>query len=151
FGRLERKNLAREVSIEEEVEVLIGGDSPHDVEPDLVVEQLAGVAVRDAGGELLKRGVDQAVQERVELGTLAARDLLHPAALEGNGVDGSRHQEVVADHDRVTALFGGPLTDPALPVLTGLHATQGAEVVREVVLRQEVDEQGATRDLAEVG
>ena len=59
-----------EVAVEEVVEVLVGRHPLHDLVADRVVEQLAGVAVGDAGGQLLERDVDEAVGGGVGLGHL---------------------------------------------------------------------------------
>ena len=59
--RIELERGGAEVTVEEVVTVLVGGDPLHDLVAGGVVEQLAGVVVGDAGGELLQRDVDEAV------------------------------------------------------------------------------------------
>ena len=70
--RVELEGGGAEVAVEEVVAVLVGGHALHDLVAGLVVEQLAGVVVGDAGGQLLERDVDDAVGDAVELGHLAA-------------------------------------------------------------------------------
>ena len=132
------------VPVEEVVAVLVARHPLHDLVAGLVVEQLAGVVVRDPRGELLEGHVGEAVVGGLGLGHLAALDLGHAGPLEVDGVDGAGDGEVVPDHDRVAALFGGPPTGPGAPGgVAAEHRLDGAEVVREVVLGEEVHEQGA--------
>ena len=53
-----------EVAVEEVVQVLVGGDAHHHVVAGAVAEQPPGVAVGDAGRQLLQRHVDEAVGRR---------------------------------------------------------------------------------------
>ena len=62
--RVELEGGGGEVAVEEVVEVLVGGHPGHEVVADRIAEQLAGVAVGDAGGQLLQREVDEAVVRR---------------------------------------------------------------------------------------
>ena len=105
-------------------------------------EELAGVAVRDAGGELLQRDVDDAVGDaRRDSGTMPDRHLTHARTLELAHVDRPRDREVVADHDRVATFLGRPPAVPLAPhVVVAELAVDAAEVVREVVLGEEVEE-----------
>src|SRR5690606_34021828 len=96
----------------------------------------------DAGGQLLHAHVDEAVVRAVGLGDLAAAHLGHAGPLQLDGVHGARDREVVAQHDRVAALLGGPAAAPLAP--GGVTSEQGldrAEVVRQVVLGQQVHEE----------
>ena len=49
-----------EVAVEEVVQVLVGRHPGHEVVADRIAEQLAGVAMGDAGGQLLQGQVDEA-------------------------------------------------------------------------------------------
>ena len=59
--RIELDGRGDEVAVEEVVAVLVARDPLHDLVAGAVVEQLAGVVVGDAGGELLQGDVDEAV------------------------------------------------------------------------------------------
>ena len=75
-----------EVPVEEVVEVLVGGDPRHHLVAGRVVEQLAGVAVGDAGRQLLERDVDEAVRPTLGgSGTTPAAHLVHAGPLERDG------------------------------------------------------------------
>ena len=80
----------------------------------------------------------------VGLGHDAGADLVHAGPLELAGIEQPGDHQVVADGDRVPALLGGPPAGPGAPGAVGAeHPVDGGEVVREVVLGQQVHEQGA--------
>ena len=148
--RVDLERGAHQVAVEEEVQVLVGGDAVHQRHADRVGEVLAGVAVRHAGGELLHGHVGQAVERAGRLGHLAPADLLHAGPLELHRVEQPGDREVVAHHDRVATLFGGPTAAPRAPRLIGaVHALDGVEVVGQVVLGEEVHEQGAAHPVGQ--
>ena len=62
-GELERG--AEQVAVEDHVQVLVGGDPGQQLVADRVAGELAGVAVRDPGGELLERDVGQRADQVV--------------------------------------------------------------------------------------
>ena len=64
---LERRG--RDVTVEEVVQVLVGRDTDHHRTTGGILEQLAGVPVRDARREFLQGRVHERVGDRVELGT----------------------------------------------------------------------------------
>ena len=113
--RVELERRRDEVAVEEVVEVLVGRDAAHDRGAHRVIEQLPGVAVRDAGGELLERDVDDAVGDARRVGHDPERHLQHPGALELAQVDRTGHREVVADDDRVATFLGRPAAVPHAP------------------------------------
>ena len=140
--RVEGQGLAHDVAVEQVVEVLVGRHPGHHLVADGVAEQLAGVAVGQPGGQLLQRHVDQRVGRGGRLGHDGARHLGHPAPLQLHGVQGPGHGEVVADDDRVALLLGRPPADPLPPHAGAEDVVDRVEVVGQVVLGQEVDEQG---------
>src|SRR3546814_11262030 len=77
----------------------------------LVVEELAGVVVGDAGRQLLQGDVGEPVVGGLGLGHLTALDLGHAGPLQVHGIDGPGDGEVVADPLRVATLLGGPPPD----------------------------------------
>ena len=132
-----------EVAVEELVQVLVAADALHHLVADRVAEQCAGVAVRDAGGQLLQCEVDEPLVQR-RVGGLAARHLRHARALELDRVDRPRRHQVAVDRHRVAALLGGPTAHPGAPgAVLAEHPLDGAEVVRQVVLGEQVDQQRA--------
>ena len=115
-GRVELERRAREVPVEEVVQVLVGRHAAHDRLARRVVEQRC----RCCGARCASRAPGascstSAPRRSVELGRLAGRHLLHPAPLERDRVDRPRDHEVVADHDRVPAFLGGPAPGPLAP------------------------------------
>ena len=141
-----------EVAVEQEVEVLVGGDATDDLVTGLadgmvtecVGDGLARVAMGDPRRQLLQRDVDETVDGRHRVGHLPAAHLAHAAVFDDARVQRSRHREVVAQHDAVAGLFGSPTVRPLTPdALTTEHAVDGLEVVRQVVLGEQVDEQRA--------
>ena len=103
-----------------------------------------------------KRRVDQAVERIAEepalaVRVVAARHGLHASALQRHGVEASRDGQVVAQHDRVAALLGGPPPDPLAPdPVAAERLPQREVVVGQVVLGEEVDLERDPRDLAQV-
>ena len=94
--------------------------------------------------ELLQRDVHEAVDRTVRIGHLSARHLRHPSVLEGARVERSGDGHEVAQRDRVPSLLGRPPVRPLAPcALAAEHPVDRLEVVREVVLGEEVDEQRA--------
>ena len=76
-----------EVAVEDVVEVLVGRDAGHDRLPGWIAEQLARVAVRDAGRDLLERDVHDAVRDARWRGHDAGGHLHHARALERAQID----------------------------------------------------------------
>ena len=99
--------------------------------------------MRDARRELLQRDVHERVDRVIGLRYLPAAHLMHARVLERFEIDRVRDGDVVADHDRVPHLFGGPPPRPLAPHLVREHPVDGLEVVREVVLGQQVDDERA--------
>ena len=141
-GRLDLERGAHGVAVEEEVEVLVVGHPAHDGRAGRVVDVSPGVVVRDPGGQLLKSDVGETLQGIGRLGDLPALHLGHPRPLQADGIDRPRHGEIVVDHLPVAALLGRPAPHPMAPrAVAAEHALDVPEVVRQVVLRQDVDEQ----------
>ena len=133
-----------EVAVEEVMEVLVGGHPFHDRVSLGIGECLARVVMGDPGGQLLERQVGEGVGDGAGLGGDPPGHLGHPGPLQSTGVDVPRHHEVVPDHDGVPTLFGRPPAGPVAPhTVATEEVVDGGEVVREVVLGQDVDEQGA--------
>ena len=145
---LERRR--EHVAVEDHVQVLVLRDPREQLLADGVLRVAAGVAVRDAGGELLERHVRHRVEHVEVVGAgEALRHVHHAFAFERHRVDGAGGQQVVADRDAVPSLLGGPAADPRPP---GTVRAEGlvdvAVIARQVVLGQQVDDEGGARDLA---
>ncbi len=146
--RLEVQRNRQDVAIEHHVEVLVGGDPDHDLVRDRVVRVPAGIPVGDPGGELLEGDVSQTVKRVGRIVVVALLELRHPAALERDRVDVSGDGQVVAQDDRVPALFRRPAPDPVDPcaVAVAEHPVDQAVVRGQVVLGQEADLEGRLGD-----
>ncbi len=133
------------------MEVLVLGDPREQLLRDRLVGELAGVAVGDAGGELLEGDVRAHVEQRLVAGVEARLHRLHPGPLELVGVDATGDEEVVADAERVPALLRRPAVDPGAPrALPAEGPLDLAVVARQVVLGEEVDLEGGAGDLREL-
>ena len=131
-----------EIAVEEVVVVLVGGDPRHHGVADRVADQLAGVAVGDPRGQLLEREVDEPVGRRLGVRGDPARNLGHAPALEVDRIDGPGRHQVAVDRHRVAAFLGSPPAGPRAPRAVGAeHPLDRAEVVRQVVLGEQVDDQ----------
>ena len=139
--RLDLQRRLEHVAVEHHVQVLVGGDADHDPVRDRIVGVAARVAMRDPGRELLERDVGEAVQRVRRCVVVALLELAHPAALEQHRVDVAGDREVVAQHDRVPALLGGPAPDPVQPrpIALAEHPVDQAVVAGQVVLGQQAD------------
>jgi hypothetical protein len=134
------------------VEVLVVGDTGHHRIAGRVLHELAGVAVGHPGGELLQGDVHEACGGARRMGHLAAAHLAHAGPLELDRVERAGHGEVVADDDGVAVLLGGPAPGPLAPDgVVAEHPEDGVRVVRQVVLGQEVDEEGAAHLVGQAG
>ena len=140
--RIHGDGLGHQVPVEQVVEVLVGSDAGHDLVAHRIADELAGVAVRHPGGQFLERHVDERVDRRGGLGHDRPRHLRHPAPLQLHRVERPGHRQVVADHDRVALLLGCPAADPLAPHPRTEHVVDRVEVVGQIVLGQEVDEEG---------
>ena len=139
-----------DVLVEEVVQVLVGGHAGHDL-AGVVVEHRAGVAVRDAGGELLQGDVDE---PSTAVGTRrdeAAAHLVHAAPLERGEIERPGDGDVVADDDRVPHLLGRPPPGPLAPHVVAEHAVDRLEVVGQVVLGEQVHEERAAHPEGQLG
>ncbi len=137
------------------MQVLVGRDALQHLVGDRVVAGLAGVAVADAGRELLEGHVRDRVEEAQFVGVLlelvdatggrqhrvvAVGHVDHPGLFEGDGIHTAGDDEVVAHHDAVAVLLGGPATDPVAPP-GGVHREvvgDDAVVRGQVVLGEQV-------------
>ena len=134
------------------MEVLVGGDAGHDSTAGKIGEEPARVVVRDSCRELLQRDVHEQVGQGRRLGTTPVETWIIRARSSATGSTATRHGEVVPNHDRVAPLLGGPAPSPCPPCMViAEEAGECPEVVREVVLGQEVHEQRAAGRLADVG
>src|SRR3546814_9758213 len=70
----------------------------------LVVEELAGVVVGDAGRQLLQGDVGEPVVGGLGLGHLTALDLGHAGPLQVHGIDGPGDGEVVRSEEHTSEL-----------------------------------------------
>jgi hypothetical protein len=96
----------------------------------------------DPGGQLLEGRIRHQPQRRL-VGRPALLHGGHPAAFQGDRVDVAGDQQVVAEHDRVAALFGGPAVRPGPPGAVVAEAGQQLVVVAgQVVLSEKVDLEG---------
>ena len=103
----------------------------------------AGIAVADAGGEFLRRRVVEDVDRVGEPDTPASGDCRQAVVLERTRVAVARRQEVVADGDRVLALFGGPELRPfGHGRVVGERPRDAGVVVGQVVFGQQVEDEG---------
>ena len=142
-GRIDLQRRGHEVAIEEIVEVLVGCDARHHLVAGFVLEQVPGVAMRDARRQLLQRYVRERVDRGCGLRHLAATHLVHPRVLERHQIDRVRDRDVVADHDPVAHLLRGPAARPLAPGFVREHPVDGLEIVRKVVLGEEIDDERA--------
>ena len=71
-----------EITVEEIVPVLVGGHPLHDLTAGRVVEQFAGVVMRNPGCEFLQRRVDQSTLRIDREGNLTTFDLRHTRPLQ---------------------------------------------------------------------
>ncbi|MBI3257002.1 MAG: nucleoside monophosphate kinase [Actinobacteria bacterium] len=142
----------RNVAIEHVMQVLVAGDPGHDLGSPSVGEHPTRVAVGDSSRQLLDRDVDEPVRRVVELRNLTGAHLMHAAPLESDGVDASGDQQVVTHDDGVTTLFCGPTLRPGAPrMIVTEGVPNGAEVMGQIVLGQQVDEQGTAHGLIHRG
>ena len=142
---------AEQVAVEDHVQVLVGGHPGQQLLAERVAGGLAGVAVRDPGGQLLERDVRQRVQHLVVVDVdVAGRHVRHPGPLQRHRVHRPGHGEIVADRDAVPPLLGGPPVHPGAPGAVAAEQRGDLVVVRrQVVLGQQVDHQrgpGHVRD-----
>ncbi len=76
----------------------------------------------------------------------------HAGFFEGDGVDASGDDEVVAHDDAVTVLFGGPPADPGSPgTVLGEVLGDLTVVGRQIVLGEQVGDHRGLRDVGELG
>ena len=150
LGRRDLEHRRERVAVEDHVQVLVERDARHDLVRHRVVRVPAGVLVRDTSGELLERRIGEALQH-VHVVVVAGHHVLHPATLERDRIDVPRDDEVIADDDRVPALFGGPAVDPVLPcaVAFGEDLVDEAVVRGQVVFGEQVHLEGRLRDAGE--
>ena len=140
------------VSVEQEMQVLIKGDPPHDGLAGGVVDVAPGVEVCDAGGQLLQRHVGKAFQQARRLGHLPALHLRHARPLQCYGVQSAGDRQVVVDDPAVPSLFRRPAANPFAPcALTAEQPLAVPEVVRQVLLGEHIHEEGAASLRGEVG
>jgi hypothetical protein len=126
------------------MEVLVGCDAGHDLAAGWVGQGPPRVVVGDSGGELLQRRIRERVGQGRRLGDHSVRDLGHPRPLERDRIDRARHRQIVPNDDGVAALFCGPAANPGSPCVVAAEPSgDGPEVVREIVLGEEVHEQRA--------
>ena len=156
--RIHLDGFGGDVPIEEVVKVFIGRHSSHDVVAGLgtrmiaspLQQQFAGVAVRDAGGQFLQGHIHKPIDGTVRLGHFATAHLRHPSIFERLGINGPRDGEVVPDGNGVTIFLRRPPVRPCTPdVFAAVHTIDRLEVVRQVVLGQQVDEEGAAHGIGE--
>ena len=154
--RLVRRDLQRgveQVAVEDHVQVLVGGDPGQQPLGHRVAGEPAGVAVRDPGRELLEGHVGERPHQVLAVRRLVALGhVRHPEPLELDRVDHPLDHHVVAHHDRVPALLGGPAVHPLAP--GGVAAEDHGDLVvvaRQVVLGEQVDDQRRPRHVRDVG
>ena len=149
-GELERG--LQQVAVEDHVEVLVGRDARQHAVADGVTGVVAGVAVRDAGGELLEGDVRDRVEHRVPVVRLEAlAHVGHTELFELVRVHRARGEQVVAHHDAVPALLRGPAVHPGAP--GAVTAEEGGDLVvvaGEVVLGEQVHDEGDPADLGDL-
>ncbi len=122
------------------MQVLVHRNPRQELLRDRVLGVAPGVAVRNASRELLERHVRAHVEQRLVAGLVARLHRQHPSPLELVRVDAPRHQQVVADAERVPSLLRRPPVDPRAPRAVAtedpLHL---AVIARQVVLCEQVD------------
>ena len=137
------------------MQVLVGGDALKHLVGNRLVAGLAGVAVADARREFLEGHVGDRVQQAgvalVDGCAVTVCHVFHAEALELDGVDCARDDEVVTHHDAVAVLLGGPPADPRSPG-TVLRKVLGDLTVvgRQVVLGEQVGDHRGASYLAEL-
>ncbi len=138
----------QQVAVEDHVQVLVVRDLRQQLLAERVTGEVAGVAVRDAGGELLEGHVRDRLQHALRVvGLEALRHVDHAGPLQLDRVHGPGGQQVVPERYAVPALLGGPAVHPGAPgALAPEHGGDLVVVAREVVLGQQVHHE---RDPAE--
>ena len=134
------------------MQVLVVAHARHDGGAHLVFHQLARIAVRNACCKFLHAHIRQCFECVVWCRYLAATNLHHAPTLERDWVECASDSEVVAHHDGVAALFCCPVASPLAKC--GVAAKQTvdvAEVIRKVVLGQQVEIQSRTNCLVNLG
>ena len=155
------KPSSRHIPVEDHVQVLVGRNPLQQLVGDGLVARLTGVAMRDAGRQLLERHIDDRVEQAlgeqicvalqllVLAGGEATSNLLQAQLLELDGIDCTSDDEVVAQRDAVPVLLGGPAVDPEAPWPVHAEVHRDFAVIgRQIVLRQEV---GQHRHLGDLG
>ena len=146
------KAAVHEVPVEDHVQVLVGGDAGQQLVGDRVAGGPAGVAVRDAGRQLLEGDVGERLERALVPGVVAGGHVVHPGALERDRVDAAGDEQVVADRDAVPALLGRPPAHPLAPGAVPPEPGGDLPVVAgEVVLGQQVGDHRGPRGLVEPG
>ena len=131
--------------------VLVGSNAFHDLAARGVVELLAGVVVRNPGRQFLQRDVDETMQQTRGTRNLTAFDLRHARPLQRDRVERASDRDVIAQHDRMPALFRGPAPHPDSPgAFVAVQRHQRVRVVGQVVLGEEIHEQRAAHAYAEL-
>ena len=134
------------------MQVLIVAHTRHDGGAHLVFHQLARVAMRNTCGKFLHAHIRKRFECIIWCRYLAATNLSHAPTLECNWVECASDREVVAHHNGVSALFCCPVARPLAKC--GVAAEQSvdvAEVIRKVVLSQQVEIQSRTNCLVNLG
>ena len=135
-----------DVAIEHHVQVLISGHPHHDLVGHRVIGIAAGVAMGDPGGQFLERRIGHQPQRRL-VRHPALLQGGHPPPFQGDRVDVAGDQQIIAEHDRVAALLGGPAVRPGPPGAVAAEGRQQLPVVAgQVVLGEEVDLEGGLGD-----
>ena len=113
----------------------------------------AGIAVRDPGGQLLERHVRERSQDVLVVDRLISlRHVHHAQLLEFDRVDGAGDCQIVAQSCTMPAFLGGPAVDPVAPRLVTTEEHRDLVVIaRQVVLRQQVDDQRGPSHVGEFG
>jgi hypothetical protein len=102
--------------------------------------------MRDPGGQFLEGGIGHQPQRRL-VGRPALLHGGHPAPFQGDRVEVAGDQQIIAEHDRVAALLGGPAVRPGVPGPVVAEGGQQLVVVAgQVVLGEEVDLEGGLSD-----
>ena len=146
-SRRDLEGSGHHVAVEHHVQVLVERDAREHLLGDRVARCASGVAMRDAGGEFLERHVGQPAKHAGMYCGEALTHVRHAQLLELDGVNRTRHREVVANDLPVPAFLRGPAMHPLAP--GSLTAELGGDfevVARQVVLSEQVDDQrGASR------
>ncbi len=148
-GRVNLQRRADQVSVEDHVEVLVGGHPGEQLLRHGVLGEPPRVAVADPCCQLLEGHVGDGAQWRLAAAVEPLLHLLHAAPLKGNRIDTTGYHQIVTHRDGVASLLRRPTVHPGTPGAVPAEGRRDHMVVAgQVVLCEQADLEG---DLGDVG